>query len=133
MAEGDTWVNALIGGVVTLVTGGFVPFAPVLGGAIAGYLDGGTREDGLRVGAFAGLIALIPFVLLMFFISSFLGAIGFGFGMMGGGPRMFGLGAGIGAVFILFILIFAAVYVVGLSAVGGWLGNYIKYDTNIDV
>lgn len=133
MGEGDTLVNAVIGGIVTLMTGGFVPFAPVLGGAIAGYMEGGTRDDGLRIGAYAGLIALIPFVLLMVFVSSILGAIGFGFGMMGGGPHMFGLSAGIGAAFMVFVLFFGAVYVVGLSALGGWLGNYVKYDTDIDI
>lgn len=133
MAEGDTWINALIGAVVTLVIGGFVPFAPVVGGALSGYLEGGTRDAGLRVGVYAGLIALLPFILLVVFASSFLGLLGFGFGMMGGGPGMFGVGAGIGAVFILFVLLFGGIYVVGLSALGGWLGNYVKHDTDIDL
>lgn len=131
MAEGDTWVNALIGGIVTVVTSGFVPLAPILGGAVSGYLEGGDSDDGLRAGVYAGLIALVPFVLFVVFLSSFLGAIGFGFGMMG--PGMFGIGGGLTVMFVLVALVFGLFYVVALSAVGGWIGNYVKYDTDIEV
>lgn len=55
----STPISALIGAVIGVVFF-FIPFSPILGGAIAGYLEGGTTNDGMRVGAFAGLIMLIP-------------------------------------------------------------------------
>nr|WP_310918613.1 DUF5518 domain-containing protein [Haloarcula sp. S1CR25-12] len=41
MGEHDTLLNAVIGVVASVVLG-FVPFSTVLGGAVAGYLEGGT-------------------------------------------------------------------------------------------
>jgi len=133
MEEGDTLVNALIGGILTFVLAGFVPLAPVLGGGVAGYLEGGSRNDGLKVGAIAGFIAMIPFVLLVVFAGSILGAIGIGMPMMGPEGALFGVGAGLGLLFIFIALVFGLLYIVGLSAVGGWLGNYVKYDTDVDL
>ncbi|MFC6727016.1 DUF5518 domain-containing protein, partial [Halobium palmae] len=34
----DRWVNALVGAVVTVVLS-FLPFSPLAGGGVAGYLD----------------------------------------------------------------------------------------------
>jgi len=125
MAEGDTLVNALIGAVVGTIAGAVLPFGPLLGGATAGYLEGGTRSDGLRVGLYAGLIALIPLVLGGFATVSVLGLFAIGVG-----PDAFALGA-VGFAFLMVLFVGSLVYVVGLSAVGGWLGNYIKYDTDL--
>lgn len=92
----------------------FVPLSTMLGGAVAGYLEGGDTDAGLRAGAIAGVFMLVPFVLfglgfMMFFL---------GFGM-GGPPGAFGM-------FAVVVLLFGAVYTVGLSAVGGYLGVYAK-------
>lgn len=124
MSEGDTLVNAVLGGVAAIVLS-FVPLSPVLGGAIAGYLQGGSRNDGLRVGALSGLVAAIPlgFVVVGLLLVTGLFALGVG-------PRG---GAGI-AVFLLFSvvgLVLVALYTVGLGAVGGWIGNYVKHDTDL--
>lgn len=127
MAEGDTLVNAVIGAVATAVLSMILPFAPVFGGAVAGYLQGGDRSEGLRIGAISGGIAFIPAVLiagvaLLFIIPFFLGfgADGaLGFGLFGG-------------IFVLFVLVGVAAYIIGLSVFGGWIGNYVKYDTDVD-
>lgn len=124
MGDGDTLLNAIIGGIAAFVLS-FVPLSPVLGGAIAGYLQGGTRNDGIRVGALSGVVAAVPLVLggvFFFLVASF--AVPFG------EP-----GAGFGIVAFLLFLVFALVigglYTVGLGAVGGWLGNYVRYDTDL--
>lgn len=135
MAEGDTWVNALIGAVVTTVLGGFVPLVPVLGGGVAAYLEGGDRNAGVKVGAISGLIALIPFILLVLLAASILSTMGMGmgFGMFGADGMMIGFGAGVGLFMLFVALIFGLIYIVGLSIVGGWLGNYVRHDTDIDI
>lgn len=109
----STAINALIGAAAGVILS-FVPFSTLLGGTIAGYLEDGDARDGLRVGAIAGVIMLIPMVFMgMFFMMFF---VGFG---TGGAPLAFGMMA-------IFMLMFGALYTVGLSAVGGYLGIYLK-------
>jgi len=126
MAEGDTLVNSILGAVVTVVTASFVPFSPVFGGLLAGYLEGGGRDDGIRIGVISGAIALVPFVVVAVFVVSIVSV--FLLGTMMGPGRVFG---GLGFLALGFVFVFAAVYTVGLSALGGWLGNYIRHDTDI--
>ena len=124
MDEGDTTVNAIIGGVVTTVLTGVPILGPIVGGAVTGYLQGGTRSDGVKVGASAGLVALVPAVLWILLVATAFGVVG-----VAGGNAVF-LGVGLLGVFLLlFTLFLLGVYLVGLSALGGWLGNYVKYDT----
>lgn len=129
MEEGNTLVNAVVGAVVSVLGSMVVPFAPLVGGAVAGYLEGGTRSDGVRVGLVSGLVALVPGALL--------GVLTFGlFGtfLLGMGVGFDGLALGVFGVWILVILLVGgALFAVGLSGLGGWVGNYIKYDTDVDV
>ncbi|WP_436933614.1 DUF5518 domain-containing protein [Halovenus marina] len=116
MAEGDTLLNAAIGAVVTVVLS-FTTVSPVLGGGVAGYLQRGDPGDGLRVGAISGLIATIPFLLLIVLFGGFLFT-----------GSMFGGGLGIPGGFVLvllFGLILALVWTMTLSALGGYVGAYI--------
>ena len=122
MSEGDTVVNAVIGAVVTVVLT-FTGFSPILGGIVAGYLQRGERVDGARVGALSGAIAILPFLLLFFVFGGFL----FTGSMMGGGM---GVPGGFVVVF-LFGVVFALVWVVGLSALGGYLGVYLATETDV--
>jgi hypothetical protein len=124
MAEGDTLLNALIGGVVSIVLS-FVPFSPVLGGAVAGYLQGGERGEGARVGAYAGVVAAIPIALFLFVAVALFGFIAVSPGGGGGG------GAGVFLVVVLVVIVLSALYTVAFSALGGWLGNYVKYETDL--
>ncbi|WP_135362626.1 DUF5518 domain-containing protein [Halosimplex halophilum] len=125
MKEGNTFVNALVGAVVSAVASSFIPFAPVLGGALAGYFQGGTRSDGLKVGAISGAIASIPLLGIAVLIFSFLGFVSLGSGEA--------LPFAVGGFVVVIIFVFVLVYTVGLSALGGWIGNYVKYDTDIDL
>lgn len=121
MAEGDTLLNALIGAVVSVLLA-FLPFSTVLGGGVAGYLQKGSREEGLRVGAISGLIAMIP----IFLVASLFGSMFF-FSMLGLGPR--GL-AGFGFVLVVGLL-FLVLYTVALAALGGYLGAYVATETDL--
>ena len=121
MGQGDTLLNALIGAVVSVVLA-FLPFSPLLGGAVAGYLQRGSREDGLRVGAISGLITMIP----LFLVASLFGGFFFlpVFGVDPG--AVFGLG-----FLFLFVLLLFVLYTVALAAVGGYLGAYIATETDL--
>ncbi len=110
----NTWLNAIIGGVITAATTMFVPFSPVLGGGVAGYLEGPDTNAGIKVGVFAGFIAVLPLVLILLGALFFIPVIG--------GPRS-ALGI---IVLLLFALLFLGAYVVGFSALGGILGAYLK-------
>lgn len=104
----DTFVNALVGAVVTVLVS-FVPFSPIVGGAVAGYLEGG---DGVRVGAISGLIAVIPLFFLAF---TFLAIVG-----------IVAIDVAVFLVFVgLFVFAFVVTYTVALSALGGFLGEYL--------
>lgn len=120
MNDGNTVVNALIGAAVTVVLS-FTAFSPILGGAVAGYLQRGTPEDGVRVGVLSGAISSIPFLFLLGLFSSFL----FAGSLLGGG---FGVAGGF-TVFLLFVFFVALVWNVGLGALGGYIGVYIAKET----
>lgn len=112
--DGSTLLNAFIGAVAGVILS-FIPLSTLLGGAVAGYLEGGESGDGLKVGAIAGVFMLIPFVFIGFAMMMFV----IGGGMMGGPPFAFSL-------MMVFMLFLGALYTVGLSAVGGYLGIYLK-------
>lgn len=57
---------AVCGAVATAVVS-FVPFAPVLGGGIAAYLDLPDAERSVRIGALAGVLAAVPVVVITAF------------------------------------------------------------------
>lgn len=105
-------INASIGGSVGIVFS-FVLFSPVIGGGVAGYLEGTDTRDGLLTGAVSGLIMLIPLIFIGFFIAVLM------VGMVGGPVYLLGF-------FGSFVLLLVALYTVGLGALGGFLGAYIR-------
>lgn len=109
----NLYLHALLGAVVTVVTT-VVPFSPLLGGFVAGYLQDAGTDRGTRVGALAGVFASLPLALVFFFVLT----------VMSVGSLTTGEVAGPAFVLLLVggILVFAALYIVGLSAVGGYLG-----------
>lgn len=121
MAEGDTLINALVGAVATVLLT-FLPFSPVLGGAVAGYLQRGDTREGAKVGAVSGLIASLPVFLVAFLLVSLFTFV----------PARESLLFAISGIFIaLFVVFVVALYVVGLSVLGGVLGVYIRNETDL--
>ena len=110
----STALNALIGGVVTVGTALFVPFSPALGGGVAGFLEGGDTDAGLKVGTLAGLLATIPLLVVVLVAVAVV-------------PSVLPIrgGVGLGVVALLAVLLVCA-YTVGLSALGGVLGTYLQ-------
>ena len=106
----NTWLNALLGAAVTVFLS-FIPFSPVLGGAVAGYLEGGEIREGGRVGVLSGIFAAIPVALIIVLVVLF--------GLIVSGEPLFALLGVISLVGVIF-------YVVALGAVGGVLGVYVK-------
>jgi len=120
MDTDSTLLNAVLGAVATAVLS-FTGISPLLGGALAGYLEGGNTDDGLRVGAISGVIASIPvvgFLLLVLVLFPFFGLFGFPVEAI----------LTVGSVFVVgaIIVIGGVAYTVVLSALGGLLGAYLK-------
>jgi hypothetical protein len=112
----NSTLHALLGAVVTTVLS-FIPFSPVLGGGVAAYLSEADSSRGVRIGALSGAVATVPLVFFGLIAVFFLGF--FALGMNGGA-------VGIGGLLIVLVLgLVAAVYTVGLSALGGYLGSYL--------
>ena len=122
MGEGDTGINAILGALVTVVLS-FTGFSPLLGGMVAGYLQRGTRAGGIRVGALSGGIAALPFLLFLFVFGGFL----FTGSMMAGSMGV----PGSFVLVLLFGIVVALVWSVGLSAIGGYLGVYVVTETDV--
>lgn len=123
MGEGDTLLNAGIGALVTVVFS-FTGFSPLVGGGVAGYLQRGTRRGGAKVGALSGGLAFLPFVILFVLFFGFFALAP----MTGGG---FGMPGFIEVVVILLVVFpLLLLWNVGLSAVGGYLGVYLREEVD---
>lgn len=111
------WINALVG-VVAAFAWSMLPLvgvlAPLVGGAVAGYLQNTGRGDGLKVGAVVGLVGTIPIVVVIVVVMSFLGVVSLSEGglVAGGAIGVFGIVA----------LVVVAVTNTAVSAAGGFLG-----------
>ncbi|WP_338902239.1 MULTISPECIES: DUF5518 domain-containing protein [Salinibaculum] len=119
VTEPDTTTNAIVGAVVSVV-GGFIPFAPVIGGAVAGYLERADRMAGARVGGLSGLVASVPIFVLFAFLIGGLFVVS--------AEISFGIGAASVALVLAIALLVAVVYMVLLGAVGGYIGAYLRED-----
>lgn len=109
------WVNALVGAVISIALS-FIPFSPMVGGAVAGYLEGGDRNRGLRVGGYSGAIAAIPLVLLAGAVIV-LGT----FGVIVAPREAIRILLGILLLGALVVAVIGA-YTIGLGAIGGYVG-----------
>ena len=114
-SSADTLKHAAIGAVVSLVTF-FLPFSPVIGGGVAGYLHGPDRTEGAKVGGLSGLLAAVPGAVLATLVASV-------FVVAGPGQR-----SGLLVVFVVFLVLLfvGALYGGALGAVGGFVGAYLN-------
>ncbi|MFB6218774.1 MAG: DUF5518 domain-containing protein, partial [Halobacteriaceae archaeon] len=113
IGETSTPMNALVGAVVTVVTSPALPFAAIVGGALAGYLQGTDIREGVRVGALSGLLAAVPAFVLVWAVVGF---------FLLGGVHLFNVASLVGAgVFAVVVT-----YLVGAGALGGGLGAYVR-------
>jgi hypothetical protein len=113
-------LTALLGAVVTVVTA-FVPFSPLLGGTVAGYLQRGDSREGAVVGALSGLFVAVPFAVLLTLVAAVF--------VISPGPR-----AGLGLVAGVFLvgLLLSLLYTVPFSAAGGVVGAYVAREYGSD-
>lgn len=121
MTEGKPFTNAVIGAIVTIVASPLLPLAPLAGGTVSGYLEGGDNRNGMTVGAMAGLIAYIPLFTLLVLLGNL-----FAFFLIGGGGTGSALIGGAGLVVVIFVALAGFAYVVLLSLVGGFVGSYLN-------
>jgi len=112
---------ALAGAVVTVVLS-VIPFSPVVGGAVAAVRYDRGYAAGLGVGALAGVVAAIPFAVLLVpavWLVSYLGFVA---------PSSPAYGVFVALVATLFLA-----YTVGGSAVGGLAGVTLDRHTDRDL
>ncbi len=100
--------NAIVGAMVTIVAS-FVPFSPVLGGAVSGSLQRGSDGSPVRVGGIAGLFATLPVVTVFVAIT---------WSLLGSATGL----TTIVVASLVISLVVSVAYMIGLSALGGYLG-----------
>lgn len=111
MATDNSYINALAGAVVTVVLS-FIPFSPLLGGGVAGFLE---RRDGARIGLLSGVFASVPLFVLLILLGAAVAVIP---GFANGAADSIVIVAILGVVFLL-------TYTIVLSLVGGVVGVYL--------
>ena len=116
MGAGDTWINAVVGAVITIGLS-FTGFSPLLGGGVAGYLQAESPARGAKVGAISGAIAAIPLFLLMILAFVLFAGIPAGPGGVPGGVEL--------VIIFGMMLPMMLLWFVGLSAAGGYVGAYL--------
>lgn len=103
---------AVIGAIATAFLS-FLPFSPALGGALAGYLERGESERTVGVGTLAGLLPVLPALVLLLFV--FIGLV----------RGLLAVGQAGGAIVVGAAMIFAMLFVATVGAALGALGGYV--------
>lgn len=104
----DEIIYAGLGAIVTVFTF-FVPFSPLLGGLLAGWLANETETDGTRIGLLSGAFASVLFVPLLL--------VGLFVALFDGGLTL---------VILSTISLLGAIYTLGFSALGGYVGGLVR-------
>lgn len=117
MVSSRTAVNAIIGAVAAILLSA-LPLSTVLGGLIAGFLEGPDGREGALAGGLSGLLSFLPFLGFAALLFAFLG-LGVTLGAAPVGGAFF--------VALVFGVIVALtfVYTVVFALIGGYLGAYL--------
>jgi len=106
--------SAVLGAVATAILS-FVPFSPVLGGGLAGYLEQPTSGRPVSVGALSGLLSILPALVLLGFVTV---------GMYSGFATIQEAGLGFVVVAGMFFgVLLLSAYGAGIGALGGFAGG----------
>jgi len=107
----STLLNGVLGAIVGVVLF-FLPFSTVLGGAAAGYLEGGEPRNGAVVGVVAGVVTTLPLLLVLWVVVAVVGLFE---------PLALPV-----TVLATLLGAFILLYIVGLSVIGGVLGVVVR-------
>jgi hypothetical protein len=110
---------AITGGAASAVLS-FIPFSPIVGSGLAGYLGHQDTGHSTSVGAFSGFLYVLPGLVILLFLT-----IGVFVGLSNVGEA--GIGYVLFAVMLLVMLIVSA-YGAGVGALGGFLGGRLAED-----
>lgn len=105
--------HALVGAAVSVVTS-FVPFSPLVGGGVAGYMERGDSTRTTSVGAASGAVMSAPVFVVALFTAA---GVASGFGAIGEA------GGGVVAAIVVVGAVASLAFTVGLGALGGWIGG----------
>lgn len=101
----------------------FLPFSSVLGGVTAASRRDGGYQWGLGIGTAASVVAMIPLAALFVQAPGLATYLGFGISPASPAHELF-----LGLVGLFFV-----VYTVGLSALGGMIGVWVRANTTWDL
>ncbi|MFC7231977.1 DUF5518 domain-containing protein [Saliphagus sp. GCM10025308] len=104
-------MNGLLGGLVA-VFASFLTFSVLLGGIVAGYLEGADQEEGIIAGLYAGFVYAALIVLPL---------------VLGLGPVV-GVGDLVGGLEFVDggLILFMVFYSTFAGGFGGWVGAYLN-------
>lgn len=106
-------INVVIGSIVTIALS-FTLISPVIGGAVAAWLEAGDKYDSQQIGALSGVIAALPLVVVVGLIAVS--------GLLGPSASFV-----LSFVAIGFLLAFFGI----LGMAGGYLGWYLLDDSRL--
>ncbi len=115
-------------GAVAMIFLSFLPFSPVMGGALTGYLDNNDTWRGFIMGIYAGIVgAFLVLVIILGLVS----IIGFGVFAMND-PLSIDILAVSRVVTTVIVVAFIGIAgsMILLSGVGGAIGSYLRQETS---
>lgn len=110
-----TYIQSVVLGAAATVLLSFLPFSPALGGVLAGYLEHSESGRTISVGALAGLLPMLPVLVLLAFVLG-----GTVVGLLAVEQAGAALLVGV-ATFLVVLLV--ATFGAGLGALGGYAGG----------
>jgi len=111
----DTYRSSAVLGAVATTVLSFVPLSPIFGGGLAGYLEQPVTGRTVSVGALSGLLAMVPALVSLGFVTV---------GLYSGFATVQEAGLGFVVVAGMFFgLLVLAAYGAGLGALGGFAGG----------